>query len=701
MPERMYGSFFPSPEAWKPVQVPERQPATWSCGGTAHILPKERVGASFSVKEMTSVIDGGAKATAKKWFLWRPTEDHDNSMNYFLERKDLVPQHLERFIQVHRAHAEKGYQPTPHDITLMGAIARNSGALTLHYGAFAPTLLRQMTAKQMMEWLRPTYTLRIIGCLAQTELAHGSNVRGLQTTAHYDAAAEEFVLNTPTLGSMKWWPGGLGKSATHAALYAQLHVGGKCYGVHTFLLQLRDENHRPLPGITLGEVGPKIGDNFTETGFLRLQNVRIPRTWLMMKNQEVTKDGRYVPAQKKGAGGGKAQYLTMLSIRAGLVMMAGFRLAQGVTIAVRYSCVRHQGFVDTSQSAAYTSEERPIIDYQNQQLRVFRQLAFAYAMVFTGKGMSDMMGSAAGAGATGMSSEDISEMVGVSAGLKAVCTMATADGLEDCRKCCGGHGVLLSSGIAAMARDYLPTVTAEGDRVVLELTSAKYLIRALDDARSGRPLASSTRYLREQSAAPAGGLRDRAVLLHLFEQRSRASIAEADRRLREERESGTPDNAWNSCSVDLVSASRAHCAVMILRHFATEVDKVKDAACRAALGRLCSLHALLQMQEAAADWVGMLTATRMAEVRMHIRNLLAEIRPDAVTLVDAFEFPDNVLCSALGRYDGNVYETLFAAAQASPLNSEDPFPGYENALRPFLDVKFLEKNKKKVRSAKL
>lgn len=26
-----------------------------------------------------------------------------------------------------------------------------------------------------------------------------------------------------------------------------------------------------------GEVGPKIGDNGTETGFLRLRNVRIPR----------------------------------------------------------------------------------------------------------------------------------------------------------------------------------------------------------------------------------------------------------------------------------------------------------------------------------------------------------------------------------------------------------------------------------------
>lgn len=35
------------------------------------------------------------------------------------------------------------------------------------------------------------------------------------------------------------------------------------------------------------------------------------------------------------------------------------------------------------------------------------------------------------------------EMHASSAGLKALCTFIAAEGLEDCRKCCGGHGVLL------------------------------------------------------------------------------------------------------------------------------------------------------------------------------------------------------------------------------------------------------------------
>jgi len=51
-----------------------------------------------------------------------------------------------------------------------------------------------------------------------------------------------------------------------------------------------------------------------------------------------------------------------------------------------------------------------------------------------------------------------------------------------------------------------------------------------------------------------------------------------------------------------------------------------------------------------------------------VLQLLSAIRPNAVALVDAFDFPDELLCSVLGRYDGQVYENLYNWAVNSPLN---------------------------------
>ena len=45
--------------------------------------------------------------------------------------------------------------------------------------------------------------MQIIGCYAQTELGHGSNVQGLETTATFDPQTDEFIINSPTLTSSK------------------------------------------------------------------------------------------------------------------------------------------------------------------------------------------------------------------------------------------------------------------------------------------------------------------------------------------------------------------------------------------------------------------------------------------------------------------------------------------------------------------
>ena len=76
--------------------------------------------------------------------------------------------------------------------------------------------------EQVKKWGPLIQKLKIIGCYAQTELGHGSNVavskspfligyvQALETTATFDKDTDEFVINSPTITSTKFWPGDMG-----------------------------------------------------------------------------------------------------------------------------------------------------------------------------------------------------------------------------------------------------------------------------------------------------------------------------------------------------------------------------------------------------------------------------------------------------------------------------------------------------------
>lgn len=68
---------------------------------------------------------------------------------------------------------------------------------------FVPAIKGQGTEEQQKKWLPLAYKMQIIGCYAQTELGHGSNVQGLETTATFDTETDEFIIHSPTLTSSK------------------------------------------------------------------------------------------------------------------------------------------------------------------------------------------------------------------------------------------------------------------------------------------------------------------------------------------------------------------------------------------------------------------------------------------------------------------------------------------------------------------
>jgi len=124
--------------------------------------------------------------------------------------------------------------------------------------------------------------LNIIGCYAQTELGHGSNVAGLETTATFDQTTDEFVIHTPTIKAAKFWPGSLGRHATHAVVFARMIVNKKDYGPLPFMVPIRSRvDHKPFPGIKVGDIGAKLGYNTVDNGYLEFNQYRVPRFSLL------------------------------------------------------------------------------------------------------------------------------------------------------------------------------------------------------------------------------------------------------------------------------------------------------------------------------------------------------------------------------------------------------------------------------------
>uniref|UniRef100_A0A183BKU5 ACOX domain-containing protein n=1 Tax=Globodera pallida TaxID=36090 RepID=A0A183BKU5_GLOPA len=145
--------------------------------------------------------------------------------------------------------------------------------------------------------------------------------------------------------------------ANFGVVMAQLYTNGKCHGAHPFWVQLRDiDSHKPLPGITVGDIGPKFGIGSNDNGFLRFDNYRIPRRHMLMKHAKVLPSGEYVPPMHAKIFG-NAVYL-----------------ACAITIAIRYSCIRRQGEIrpgyELLQCAAALFEDSFMSAQQMEYVRI-------------------------------------------------------------------------------------------------------------------------------------------------------------------------------------------------------------------------------------------------------------------------------------------------------------------------------------------
>ncbi|KAK8029303.1 Acyl-coenzyme A oxidase [Apiospora marii] len=660
----------------------------------AELLAKERAASNIDVDQLAEYMFTQEALDRRERVLKVLTADpvFDKAQNYFQGRDARIKASLAKAKRLTQLAVQHKWSPEDH--ACANDLLTEATPYRLHDTMFLITLREQGTPEQQKLFLKKAENYEIIGCYAQTELGHGSNVRGLETTATWNQADKTFILHSPTLTASKWWIGTLGKTANYAVVMAQLIVHGKHYGPHPFLVQIRDlKTHAVLPDVHVGDIGPKFGFNTMDNGFLLLNQLKVPHVNMLARFSRVDPEsGKYQrPANPS------LIYGTLTWVRSNIVLQSGSTLARGVTIATRYCAVRRQ-FQDLDAAKDAVGENQ-VLNYTMVQYRLLPLLAATYALHFTGQSMVRLyqenqkrMSAAAdgqsdarrrpGPEELNPGTDLLADLHATSCALKAYGSTVAGEGLETCRRACGGHGYSSFSGIGSFYADYLPTLTWEGDNYMLTQQVCRYLLKSARAVIAGKAGDNDTTrilktYLdrRDTTGAAYDILASDADLVAAYAWRVAHLTFEALQRRDVEKQS------WNSLLVDFYRLSTAHAQYMVVKSFydalfeptqARALENSLDRQSVAVLHKLFRLFALHTLVEREADEffaAAATTARQIALARRAVMALLGEVRPHAVRLVDAWKFPDWQLDSSLGRYDGRVYEDMFhRASELNPLN---------------------------------
>ncbi|XP_075050483.1 peroxisomal acyl-coenzyme A oxidase 3 isoform X2 [Mixophyes fleayi] len=518
-------------------------------------------------------------------------------------------------------------------------------------------------------FLKQTKSMEIFGCFALTELSHGSNTKAIRTTATFDASTKEFLINSPDFEAAKFWVGNMGKNATHAVVYAQLYTSdGQCHGLHSFVVQIRDpKTLLPMPGVMVGDIGNKLGLNGVDNGFAMFYNVRIPHENLLNRNGDVTSGGSYTsiykdPKQRLGASLG-----TLSSGRVSIIGMVVVNLKLAVSIAIRFSATRRQ-FGPTEK------EEIPVLEYQLQQWRLIPYLAAAYALDYFSKSffinLIELQIGILMKDRSPRQAELGKEIHALSCAGKPLASWTAQHGAQECREACGGHGFLAMNRLGDIRNDNDPNCTYEGDNNVLLQQTSNYLLSLVHSIHEGNtpcesPLGSieflndfKTILKSKFTARTVQECLDCRVILAAYKWLVCYLLNDSYHKLQQEKQKASDEfYARNNSQVyycrTLAIAFIEH--TVLQRYCDYTHDSSVPVSLQPVLKKLCSLYGLWSLSKhIAVLYQGGYLAGELPGkiIQDAVLQLCAELKDDAVSLVDAIAPPDFILNAPIARADG-------------------------------------------------
>ncbi|MEM1258232.1 MAG: acyl-CoA dehydrogenase [Bacteroidota bacterium] len=532
-----------------------------------------------------------------------------------------------------------------HLIYVDGSLGIKSG---VQFGLFGGSIQNLGNDLQRKRYLTPASNASLLGCFAMTETGHGSNVRGINTTATYVHEERAIIIHTPGKDDNKEYIGNVLHS-TMATVFAQLLVNGKNQGVHAILVPLRDDNHQELSGIKIEDNGYKLGLNGVDNGKIWFHQVKVPVENLLDKYGGIDADGNYSSKIKSPS----KRFFTMLgTLVGGRICVAKGALAaskMALSIAVKHSLKRRQ-FNDSIKI-----QEDLLMDYPTHQIRLIPHVASCYVYHFTlQRAMAEYVS---------IKGEDKRKIETQVAGLKSIITWFGTAAIQESREACGGKGYLLENRIADLKNDADIFTTFEGDNTVLLLLAAKGVLSDFRSEFNADGFISVLKLLGVQLSDKLATINPAYVNkvdsdhlyspkfhLHALDFRLRRLTYTAAMRIRSYIKKGMPSyQAFLKTQTHLLEVGKAYSKALAIKWYYEKVSSVPNEEYQALLYKLGALHSL-KIIRGDAEWFleqGYIGSTKSKAIRQRVERLSSELRPHIRSLVDGFGIPNHLMTAPI------------------------------------------------------
>ena len=518
----------------------------------------------------------------------------------------------------------------------------------VQFGLWGMSIQSLGTEKHYRKYLQDIGSLQLPGCFAMTETNHGSNVKGIETTATYDHDSQTFTIHTPHKNAQKEYIGNAAVHGQMATVFAKLIIAKIDYGVNAFIVPIRDANSKILNGITIGDCGLKMGLNGVDNGTIRFENVIIPKENMLDRFASVNTEGKFesqIPSDNR-------RFFTMLGTlvggRIGIPRSALAAAKSGLTIAIKYSDKRRQ-------FGPEGGSEVPILNYRMHQRRLIPLLAKTYAIHFALHYLTSRF--------INKKESEMQEIEALAAGMKAYSTWSTTAVLQECREACGGKGYLSENRIDALKNDTEIYTTFEGDNTVLMQLVAKNRLSEFRKSFGEMDAMGIINYVYESAKTilseknpivtrKTDGIHILEDEFHLnaFIHREKTTLASAAKRLKKLIDGGLePYDAFNVVQHQMIDVAQAYLERIVLEQFQKAIQRIEDKKSKGIMLKLSQLYALSQIEKNKGWYLedGYMEGVKTKAIRKMVNQLCWEIRPDAVSLVNAFDIPESCLAAPI------------------------------------------------------